>query len=191
MPQVTLTVNGRAWSGEVRPEESLLELLRDRLALTGTKYGCGEGQCGSCAVLVDGRAVTACTTPAAAASGAAVVTVEGLAREGRLHPVQRAFVEAQAFQCGFCTPGMIVGAVALLAANPSPTDAQIRAALERHICRCGTYPRIVAAVRAASARNPMSMDQTCRAEEAEASAASCAPRLTPRPPAMAREDRRG
>jgi aerobic-type carbon monoxide dehydrogenase small subunit (CoxS/CutS family) len=151
MPQVTLTVNGRAWTGDVPAGTSLLELLRERVGVTGPKYGCGEGQCGSCAVLVDGRAVPACTTPASAVAQQSVTTVEGLARDGQLHPVQQAFIDAQAFQCGFCTPGMITGAVALLARDTSPTDDEIRQALEGHICRCGTYPRIVDAVRAAGA----------------------------------------
>ena len=149
MPRLTLTVNDRAWSGDVRDGASLLEVLREHLHLTGPKYGCGEGQCGSCTVLVGGRAVHACVTRAAV--GHPIVTVEGLATDGRLHPVQQAFIDAQAFQCGFCTPGMVVGAVALLARNVQPTDDDIRQALDGHICRCGTYPRIVAAVRAAAA----------------------------------------
>jgi aerobic-type carbon monoxide dehydrogenase small subunit (CoxS/CutS family) len=151
MPQVTLTVNGRPWSGEVRAGSSLLELLREQVQLTGPKLGCGEGQCGSCTVLVDGRAVSACMTPATAVARGTVVTVEGLTVEGRLHPVQQAFVDAQAFQCGFCTPGMITGAVALLSQHPAPNDDQIRQALDGHLCRCGAYPRIVEAVRAAGA----------------------------------------
>jgi aerobic-type carbon monoxide dehydrogenase small subunit (CoxS/CutS family) len=151
MPQVTLTVNGRAWSGEVPAGASLLELLRERVGVTGPKQGCGEGQCGSCTVLVDGRAVAACMTPASATARKTVVTVEGLASEGRLHPVQQAFIDAQAFQCGFCTPGMITGAVALLTRNASAGEDEIRQALEGHLCRCGAYPRIVEAVRAAGA----------------------------------------
>lgn len=149
MLRLTLTVNGRAWSGEVRDGANLLEVLREYVRLTGPKYGCGEGQCRSCTVLVDGRAVNACVTPAA--TGQQIITVEGLATEGRLHPVQQAFIDGQAFQCGFCTPGMVVGAVALLTRNGQPTDDEIRQALDGHICRCGTYPRIVAAVRAAAA----------------------------------------
>ena len=149
MPEMTLTVNGRAWRGDVPDDARLLDVLRDRLQLTGAKGGCGEGQCGSCTVLVAGRAVRACMTPAR--SGQTVVTIEGLERDGRLHPVQQSFIEAQAFQCGFCTPGMIMGTVALLTRSPSPSDAQIDQALDGHICRCGTYPRIVQAVRAAAA----------------------------------------
>ena len=148
---MTLTVNGRAWSGDVRAGATLLDVLRDQLDLTGAKRGCGEGQCGSCTVLVTGRAVQACVTPAATVAGQQVVTVEGLSTNGRLHPVQQAFIYAQAFQCGFCTPGMITGAVALLARNPRVSEPEIRRALDGHVCRCGTYPRIVAAVRAAGA----------------------------------------
>jgi aerobic-type carbon monoxide dehydrogenase small subunit (CoxS/CutS family) len=151
MPPLSLTVNGRPWSGEVREGSSLIELLRDGLGLTGAKLGCGEGQCGSCTVLVDGRPGPSCTTPAAAAAEKTIVTVEGLARDGALHPVQQAFIEAQAFQCGFCTPGMIVAAVALLDRNRRAGEQEIRAALEGHLCRCGTYGRIIEAVRAAGA----------------------------------------
>jgi aerobic-type carbon monoxide dehydrogenase small subunit (CoxS/CutS family) len=147
MPPVTLTVNGRPWSGDVPDGTSLLDLLREHVALTGTKYGCGEGQCGSCTVLADGKAVRACLTSASGAR--AVTTIEGLATGNRLHPVQQAFLDAQAFQCGFCTPGMVMGAVALLARSPRPTDDEIRHALDGHLCRCGTYPRIMRAVRVA------------------------------------------
>lgn len=149
MPSVTLTVNGRAWNGAVPDGASLLDVLRDQLGLHGTRYGCGEGQCGTCTVLADGKAVRSCVTPATAAR--VVVTIEGLARGTTLHPVQQAFIDAQAFQCGFCTSGMIVGAVALLARTPSPTDDDVRRALDGHICRCGTYPRIVEAVKAGAA----------------------------------------
>ena len=151
MPNLTLTVNGRSWSGEVRSGTSLLDLLREQLQLTGPKLGCGEGLCGSCTVLVNRRPVAACTTEAAKVAGATVTTVEGLAPEGRLHPVQRAFVEAQAFQCGFCTPGMVTAAVAVLERTPSASEDEIKRALNGHLCRCGAYPRIIAAVRAAGA----------------------------------------
>jgi aerobic-type carbon monoxide dehydrogenase small subunit (CoxS/CutS family) len=144
---MTLMVNGRAWSGEIADGTTLLDLLRDQVGLTGTKYGCGEGQCGSCTVLADGKAVRACLMPADRARE--VTTIEGLAAASRLHPVQQAFLDAQAFQCGFCTPGMVMGAVALLNRTPRPTDDEIRHALDGHLCRCGTYPRIVQAVRAA------------------------------------------
>ena len=148
MARLHITVNGRAWTGTVPEGARLLDVLRDQIGLTGTKAGCGEGQCGSCTVLVGGRAVRACmTTPQ---SGLQVVTVEGLEREGRLHPLQQAFIDAQAFQCGFCTPGMILGAAALLSRHPTPTRAQIIQALDGHLCRCGAYPRIIEAVTAAA-----------------------------------------
>jgi aerobic-type carbon monoxide dehydrogenase small subunit (CoxS/CutS family) len=151
MPNLTLTVNGRSWSGEVPSGTSLLDLLREQLDLTGAKLGCGEGQCGSCSVLVDRRPVAACITQAAAVASARVTTIEGLAPEGRLHPVQHAFVQAQAFQCGFCTPGMVTAAVALLERTPSAGEDEIKRALNGHVCRCGAYPRIIEAVRAAGA----------------------------------------
>lgn len=151
MPKLNLTVNGRNWSGDIRPGASLLEVVRDQLGLTGTKYGCGEGQCGSCTVLLDGRAVRACVTPAVTASRKPVTTIEGLAKDGRLHALQESFIEKQAFQCGFCTPGMILGAKALLDAKPQADEPEIRTTLQGQICRCGAYPRIVEAVRAAGA----------------------------------------
>jgi len=151
MPNLTLTINGRSWSGEVRPGTSLLEVLREQLNLTGAKFGCGEGLCGSCTVLVDRRPVAACTTEAATVAGTKVTTIEGLAPEGRLHPVQQAFIEAQAFQCGFCTPGMVTAAVALLERTPSASEDDIKRTLNGHLCRCGAYPRIVEAVRSAGA----------------------------------------
>jgi aerobic-type carbon monoxide dehydrogenase small subunit (CoxS/CutS family) len=125
-------------------------VLRDRLQLTGTKYGCGEGQCGACTVLLDGHAVRSCRVELSAAVGKQVRTIEGLERDGRLHPVQAAFLEAEAFQCGYCTPGMIVAAVALLDSEPNPSPEQIATRLSGNLCRCGTYPRIVAAVRLAA-----------------------------------------
>lgn len=147
MRELTLDVNGRAWRGVVPDGATLLDVLRDHVGLTGTKYGCGEGQCGSCTVLVGNRLTRACL--ARPVAGAEVLTIEGLARDGVLHPLQQAFLDAQAFQCGFCSPGMILGALALLRSTPRPTEAQIRAALDAHLCRCGTYPRIVEAVRRA------------------------------------------
>jgi aerobic-type carbon monoxide dehydrogenase small subunit (CoxS/CutS family) len=151
MPSLTVTVNGRPWSGEVSSGTSLLDLLREQLHLTGPKLGCGEGLCGSCTVLVDRRPVAACTTQAVTVAGTRVTTVEGLASEGRLHPVQQAFVQAQAFQCGFCTPGMVTAAVALLERTPSAAEDEIKRTLNGHLCRCGAYPRIIEAVRAAGA----------------------------------------
>jgi aerobic-type carbon monoxide dehydrogenase small subunit (CoxS/CutS family) len=149
MPTLTLKVNGRSWSGEVRPGASLLDVLREQLHLTGPKFGCGEGLCGSCTVLVDRRPVASCVTQAATAAGASITTIEGIASDGRLHAVQQAFVEAQAFQCGFCTPGMVTAAVALLERSPSAGEDEIKRSLNGHLCRCGAYPRIVEAVRAA------------------------------------------
>jgi aerobic-type carbon monoxide dehydrogenase small subunit (CoxS/CutS family) len=149
MPHLSLTVNGRQWTGDAPADATLLDVLREHVGLTGTKYGCGEGRCGTCTVLANGRAVRSCQ--ARASSVRTVVTIEGLVKDGRLHPVQQAFIDAEAFQCGFCTPGMIMGATALLARNASPSDDQIRQALDAHLCRCGTYPRIVDAIRAAGA----------------------------------------
>ena len=148
----TLTVNGQTRTVTTDPERPLLEVLREDLRLTGTKYGCGQGQCGACTVLVAGKAVQSCITPVADVEGRAIVTIEGLAVDGQLHPVQDAFIAESAFQCGYCTPGMVTGAVALLNDTPNPTDAEIRAAMEKHICRCGGYPRIEKAIhRAANA----------------------------------------
>jgi aerobic-type carbon monoxide dehydrogenase small subunit (CoxS/CutS family) len=150
MPQVTFTINGRAWSGDVADEATLLDLVRGPLQLTGTKLGCGEGQCGSCTVLLDNQPVSACLTPATAVAGKTVVTIEGLAPRDGLHPLQQAFLDQQAFQCGFCTAGMIMGAAALLARQPRASEDEIRRGLQGHVCRCGAYPRIVAAVKAAA-----------------------------------------
>ena len=145
-----ILVNGASHRVETDPETSLLSVLRNQLGLTGSKYGCGEGQCGACAVLIDGRAVRSCITPVKHAAGRHVTTIEGLARNGKLHPVQQGFLDADALQCGYCTPGMVMSAVALLAKDPHPTDAAIRRGMEGNVCRCGTYPRIVAAVRMVS-----------------------------------------
>jgi aerobic-type carbon monoxide dehydrogenase small subunit (CoxS/CutS family) len=150
MASVSLTVNGKPRRVDAPPDETLLSVLRNRLDLTGTKYGCGEGQCGACMVLIDGQATPSCQTEVRDAAGKKIVTIEGLAQNGKLHPVQAAFLEVEAFQCGYCTSGMIVACVALLKANPKPIDAQIVESLERNICRCGTHNRIVAAVKAAS-----------------------------------------
>ena len=152
MSEIVLQVNGVSRSIEVPPEETLLSVIRNRFELTGTKYGCGEGQCGACTVLLDGKAVRSCQVPASEAAGKALTTIEGLAQAGKLHPVQEAFLEAEAFQCGYCTPGMIVGAAGFLASNPSPARDDIVKHLAGHICRCGTYPRILTAVQRAAAR---------------------------------------
>ncbi len=135
---------------DANPERSLLDILRQDIGLTGTKYGCGEGNCGACTVLVDGEATRACITPVGSVVGRQVTTIEGLAEGGDLNPVQQAFVEESAFQCGYCTPGFIVSATALLSRNPGPTDTDIKSALSGHICRCGAYVRILKAVKSAA-----------------------------------------
>ena len=132
------------------PERALLGVLRDDLDLTGTKYGCGEGQCGACTVLVDGAAVRSCITSVGSVADKKITTIEGLEQNGRLHPVQSAFLEAGALQCGYCTPGMIMSAVALVAKNRNPAPEQILAHMQGNVCRCGTYPRIVKAIQAAA-----------------------------------------
>ncbi len=153
MPVLTLNINGTEHKVEAAADEPLLWVLRNRLGLTGAKYGCGEGQCGACTVTLDGQPVRSCRMPAQAAAGKKIVTIEGLGREGTLDPVQQAFLEEEAFQCGYCTPGMIMAAHALLAENPHPSDEQIIQRMNGNICRCGTYPRIVAAIhRAAGTR---------------------------------------
>jgi len=145
-----LQVNGTRRRVEVDGERSLLSVLRDELDLTGAKYGCGEGQCGACTVLVDGRAVRSCLTQAASTEGKQIITVEGLERNGYLHPLQEAFLAVDAMQCGYCTAGMIMSGVGLLKKTPNPTEAEILRAMEGNICRCGTYTRIVAAIRQAA-----------------------------------------
>lgn len=145
-----LKVNGRPYRLEADPDRRLLWVLRDDLDLTGTKYGCGEGRCGACTVLVDGRIRRSCMMTVGQAEGREIVTIEGLATEGRLHPVQEAFLKDEALQCGYCTPGMILAATALLRANPDPSDAQIIQAMDGNICRCGVYPAILRAIRSAA-----------------------------------------
>jgi len=147
--QVRLRVNGRPCELDLPPETTLLEALRDDLGLTGTRYGCGHGACGACFVLLDGAPAASCKTSVEDAAGKDIVTVEGLAKDGELHPVQRAFVEEDAMQCGYCTSGMIVSAVALLARNPSPSEREVREALRPHLCRCGVYSRVIRAVQRA------------------------------------------
>lgn len=145
-----LRVNNTENSVVADPEAPLLSVLRDQLGLTGTKYGCGEGQCGACTVLIDGKARRSCLTPASSVGNAHVLTIEGLEKNGRLHPVQQAFLDEEAFQCAYCTSGMIMAGVAFLNDHPRPTEAEIAKGLNGNVCRCGTYPRIVAAVRRAS-----------------------------------------
>jgi aerobic-type carbon monoxide dehydrogenase small subunit (CoxS/CutS family) len=146
----TLLINGQPFSVDAEPDENLLSVLRDELDLTGTKYGCGEGQCGACTVLIDGSAQRSCVTPISRAAGKSITTVEGLAKENRLHPVQQAFLDEAAMQCAYCTSGMIMSAVSLLNHKQNPSDAEILQFMQGNICRCGTYPRIVAAVRKAN-----------------------------------------
>ena len=146
-----LKINGQSFPVDAEPDASLLSVLREQLDLTGTKYGCGEGQCGACTVLIDGRAHRSCTTPVSTAAGKSVVTVEGLATGDRLHPVQQAFLEEGAMQCAFCTSGMIMSAVSLLNNRENPSEAEILQFMQGNICRCGTYPRILAAIKRASA----------------------------------------
>lgn len=150
MSRVRLKVNGKLREVEAELTATLLDVLRGPLDLTGAKYGCGEGVCGACTVLLGGKAVRACVTLLSEVKNQPVVTIEGLASGAKLHPVQEAFLERSAFQCGYCTPGMIMDAVALLRQKQSPSGGEISRALEGHICRCGTYPRIIEAVRLAS-----------------------------------------
>ncbi len=150
MKSVTLTVNGASRTAEVEPRTLLVHLLRERLNLTGTHVGCDTSNCGACTVWLDGAAVKSCTVLAVQADGCEVTTIEGIRTNGELHPMQQAFHENHALQCGYCTPGMVMAAVKLLERNPSPTDAEIRRGLEGNLCRCTGYENIVAAVRAAS-----------------------------------------
>ena len=147
-----LLVNGESYEVDVDGETMLLGVLRHDLGLTGTKYGCGDGDCGACTVLIDGEARNSCITPVDSAAGREITTIEGLAEGDDLHPVQEAFIEHTAFQCAFCTPGFIMSVVALFNRNPQPDDRQIRAALTGNICRCGTYVRILQAAKAAAER---------------------------------------
>jgi aerobic-type carbon monoxide dehydrogenase small subunit (CoxS/CutS family) len=152
MPRtISFTLNGRPVDVDVDPGRRLLWVLRSDLGLTGTKYGCGESYCGACTVLLDGQALRSCIMPISAVEGREVVTIEGLADDDGLDPLQQAFLDHDALQCGFCTPGMILGARSLLLANPSPTDEEIVSGMEGHLCRCGTHVRVLDAIRAAAA----------------------------------------
>jgi len=151
MPRITeLDVNGSKRRVDADADRTLLSVLRDDLNLTGAKYGCGEGQCAACTVLIEGAPMRSCLTKVGAVAGKRIVTIEGLAIEGNLHPMQEAFIAADAMQCGWCTPGMILGAVGLLRKNPHPSESEIVTGMNGHICRCGTYPKVVAAIQAAA-----------------------------------------
>jgi len=151
MPKVTeLIINGQRSTVDVQPNVPLLSVLRDYLDLTGTKYGCGEGRCGACSVIIDGQLTRSCVTPVAKAAGKNITTIEGLAKEGKLHPLQEAFIKADAMQCAYCTSGMIVAASALLSRNAHPTREEIVGFMNVNVCRCGVYQRIVEAIQIAA-----------------------------------------
>lgn len=150
MSAIHLAINSKSYTVDVDPQTSLLTVLREHLDLTGSKYGCGEGQCGACTVLIDGKAQRSCVTRVGSVGTKSVTTIEGLAKGEELHPVQQAFLDTGALQCGYCTSGMIISAVALLQRNPSPNQGDIIDFMDGNICRCGTYPRIVAAIQKAA-----------------------------------------
>jgi nicotinate dehydrogenase subunit A len=150
MAVIHLTINEKPYAVDADPQTSLLSVLREQLDLTGSKYGCGEGQCGACTVLIDGKAQRSCITRVGAVSQKQITTIEGLARGEQLHPVQEAFLEAGALQCGYCTSGMIMSAVALLKRTPQPKESEIIAFMDGNVCRCGTYARIVSAIQKAA-----------------------------------------
>jgi aerobic-type carbon monoxide dehydrogenase small subunit (CoxS/CutS family) len=152
MPSFTLRINGENHHVDGATGDNLLTILRHELGLTGSKYGCGEGQCGACTVLIDGVATRSCVARLEAVAGKNITTIEALAPAGALHPVQQAFLEVEAFQCGYCTSGMVMAAAGLLAVNASPSEQDIATAMDRNICRCGTFPRIVKAVQLAAQR---------------------------------------
>lgn len=150
----TLSINGRSYSVDADPQTSLLTVFREHLDLTGSKYGCGEGQCGACTVLIDGKAQRSCITRVGSVAQKQITTIEGLAAGEQLHPVQEAFLDVGAMQCAYCTSGMIMSAVALLKRNPAPKESEIIDFMDGNVCRCGTYPRIVSAIqKAAKAMN--------------------------------------
>ena len=152
MATFVLRVNGREHRIDGDAGDSLLTVLRDDLGLTGSKFGCGEGYCGACTVMIDGQATRSCVTRLGTVGDRAIKTIEAIGEPGRLHPVQQAFIDAEAFQCGYCTPGMVIAVIGLLQTTPKPTDADIARVLDRNVCRCGTFPRIVKAIHAAAQR---------------------------------------
>ena len=149
-----LLINQKKYSTDAAPERMLLWVLRDELGLTGTKYGCGEAQCGACTVLLDGEPVRSCVTPLRAVEGREITTIEGLEHDGHLHPLQETFLMADAMQCGYCTPGMIMGVVGLLRENAHPTEDDIKTRMQRHLCRCCNYPKLVKAIYRAAELHP-------------------------------------
>jgi len=153
MASFALRINGHTHTIEGDAADSLLSVLRYELGLTGSKFGCGEGQCGACTVLIDGQAARSCVTRLGTLAGKAITTIEGLTVDDRLHPVQQAFLEVEAFQCGYCTPGMVMATVGLLAATPHPTEQDIARVMDRNVCRCGTFPRIVEAIQLAAKKS--------------------------------------
>lgn len=153
MERIQLKVNGKDYELEVKPSATLLETLREDLGLTGTKEGCGVGECGACTVILDGEAVNACLVLTTEINGKSVQTIEGLADGGKLHPIQQAFVEVGGMQCGFCTPGMVLSTKVLLDRNPCPTDEEIRKGLEGNFCRCTGYTKIIESVKAAAGQS--------------------------------------
>jgi carbon-monoxide dehydrogenase small subunit len=152
MNTVQFELNGSPVSVEVHEDEPLLWVLRDKLELTGTKFGCGSGFCGSCTVILNGEAVRSCTIAASEAAGSSVLTIEGLARNGSLHPLQEEFMKHDALQCGYCTPGMIMNAYGLLLSNPEPTREEVIIAMDENLCRCGAHGRIIEAIQKAGVR---------------------------------------
>lgn len=163
MATIQLAINEHSYTVDVDPQTSLLTVLREHLDLTGSKYGCGEGMCGACTVLIDGKAQRSCITRVGSVTGMQITTIEGLASGERLHPVQEAFLEVNAMQCGYCTSGMILSAVALLKKNPKPSQSEIVEFMDGNLCRCGTYPRIVSAIqKAAKATPPVAVRGTAR-----------------------------
>ena len=152
MARYVLRVNGRNREVDAEPGDSLLSILRGDFGLIGSRFGCGEGQCGACTVLLDGAGARSCVTRVGSVGAKAITTIEALAQGDRLHPVQQAFLEVEAFQCGYCTSGMVMAAVGLLRTHPNPSEPDIARLMDRSVCRCGTYPRIVKAVRLAAAR---------------------------------------
>ncbi|MEM4001580.1 MAG: (2Fe-2S)-binding protein [Saccharolobus sp.] len=148
--KIKFIVNGEEKILDVKPNELLIHVLREKLGLTGTKEGCGTGECGACIVLVNGKAVNSCLTLAVEVDGANILTIEGLKKNGELHPLQQAFIEEHAVQCGYCTPGMIIAALSYLSEKPSPTEEEIKEAISGNLCRCGSYPFIIKAIKKAS-----------------------------------------